>query len=177
MQMILSLSVVSCFFLGNFGIQGTIRADFHEKEPDEQRLETIINEKGYEDSPLTAAYKGLCETMMAKYAFMPTSKLRYFNNGKSKIESAIRAQKDNPELRYIRLMVQLNAPALLGYYGQVSGDIDFFINGVQNYGIDKKWIVLFTDNLLRGENLKPEDKVKLLGFKKAFDEKPFFKQV
>ena len=167
MQMILSLSVVSCFFLGNFGIQGTIRADFHEKELNEQRLEAIIGKTGYEETPLTPAYKGLCETMMARYAFLPTTKLKYFNHGKAKIEAAIRKQKDNPELRYIRLMVQLNAPSLLGYYAQVSGDIEFFINGVEHYGIDKKWIVLFTDNLLRGENLNPEDKEKLLGFKKG----------
>jgi hypothetical protein len=69
MKIILSLSVLSFVLLGNTNTQQHIRSDFHEKELNEKRLESIISQTGYEDTPLTKAYKGLCETMMARYAF------------------------------------------------------------------------------------------------------------
>jgi hypothetical protein len=93
--------------------------------------------------------------------------LKYFNNGKAKIEAAIREQKDNAELRYIRLMVQLNAPSLLGYYKEISSDIDFFISTVNDHGIEKKWFLRFTENLLQGEALETENKARLLNLKKG----------
>jgi hypothetical protein len=133
---------------------------------EEEDLKKIISHDGYRNSPLTKAYKGLSETMMAQYAFMPTSKLRYFNNGKYKIESAIKAEPSNPELRYIRLMVQLNAPSLLGYNDKISDDLNFFTINTPKFALDKKWRILFTDNLLKTKYIKPDQKSMLLKVRK-----------
>lgn len=164
MKILLSLMVVSFALSGNSGVEKQIRKDFHDGEFTEKRLETIINNNSYEKTTLTKAYKGLCETMMAEYAFLPTSKLRYFNKGKKKIQEAIQQHPDNPELRYIRLMVQLNAPAMLGYYQEIQKDLDFFVSNKQNFTGDHSWLKIFTRNLLYTKSLKPEQREKLLRF-------------
>lgn len=166
MQSLLGLSIISCVLMTTVSVNSQIRSDFHKDNHEEEDLKKIINHTEYHNSPLTKAYKGLSETMMAQYAFMPTSKLRYFNNGKYKIESAIKTEPDNPELRYIRLMVQLNAPSLLGYTKEVSDDLTFFIINAPKFALDKKWTLLFTDNLLKTKYIKPEQKSRLLKLRK-----------
>jgi hypothetical protein len=47
-------------------------------------------------------------------------KLKLFKEGKSKLEDAIAKDANNPEYRFLRLMIQENAPGIVNY----SGDID-----------------------------------------------------
>lgn len=96
-------------------------------------------------------YQGLANCVSANYAFWPSTKWSFFKTGKAKIEFAIKQNSTNPELRYIRLMVQLNAPDLVGYSDEVTSDMNFFIQHLSNYSIDRKWKVRFIDNLMKTE--------------------------
>lgn len=158
---LLSLSMASYIFLNANAAHKEIRSDFHNSQLDEDKLEQIISSLAYIESPLTNGYKGICETMMAQYVYLPTSKLRYFNSGKRKIEAAIRQSPDNGELRYIRLLVQLNAPAMLGYNAKINRDLFQFEQFVLQPGTDKKWNQIFIDNLLSAKYLNKEHRQRL----------------
>ena len=160
----LSVLVTSMCLSAQF-VQTDIRDDFHHNDLDKERLSHMIENVQYENSALTLAYKGLCETMLAEYAFLPTSKLRAFNRGKEKVETAISQSPKNCELSYIRLLVQLNAPRFLGYYDNIEQDLDYFISNC-NDQIAGKWRSIFVDNLLQGKFLSQKQKDQLLSLKK-----------
>ena len=61
----------------------------------------------------------------AKYAVNPINKLDKFNKGKSMIQSAIKLDSLDLEMRFIRFSVQNNLPAFLGYHDELSADRNF----------------------------------------------------
>jgi hypothetical protein len=58
----------------------------------------------------------------AKFAISPFTKLERFNKGKDLLEACISQNKTNVEYRFLRLMVQENAPSILGYDDAIQQD-------------------------------------------------------
>ena len=56
-----------------------------------------------------------------------TLKKRFFKQGVALIESAVKAESSNIEIRYIRLGVQENSPKFLGYHKNIEEDKDFIL--------------------------------------------------
>jgi len=71
-----------------------------------------------DDNALMLAYKGSSRAMMARSASWPTAKYKYFTEGRDMIEKAVQLQPANPEIRFLRLMIQLNIPSFLKYNNQ-----------------------------------------------------------
>lgn len=91
------------------------------------KLLAPYNEKNY---PLLSGYKAGATMMMARYVFSPFSKLSYFNKGKKMMEKAIEADKENPELRFLRFGVQTNIPFFLGYKNDIQTDKLFLLQSI-----------------------------------------------
>lgn len=84
---------------------------------------TDIAEKG--------AYEG---TLLMKKSGLITGaskKLNLFKEGSKKLESAISKDTGNTEYRFLRLMIQENAPSILGYKNNIREDSDLVR---QHYG-------------------------------------------
>jgi hypothetical protein len=143
-----------------------IRSDFHRGMFEEDKLTSLSENNSYESSNLTLAYKGVSKTMLADYMFLPTSKLSYFNDGKSLLEKAIKNEPKNPEYRYLRLLVQLNAPFFLSYNSKIDSDVLFLCNNLASFKLSKYWKLKFVDNLLAAEALSSDQEVKLKSVKK-----------
>ncbi len=71
------------------------------------------------------AYLGAFKMLWAKHSSNPLAKLSTFNAGKKYIENAVREAPENVEIRFIRLSVQKNSPAFLGYKQQIAHDRRF----------------------------------------------------
>ncbi len=56
---------------------------------------------------------------------VPAKKLAMFKQGHKKLEAAISKEPGNAEYRFLRLIVQENAPRTLGYYKSISQDSKF----------------------------------------------------
>jgi hypothetical protein len=56
-----------------------------------------------------------------------SQKLKAFKAGRVKLEAAIARESDNAEFRFLRLMIQENAPGILGYNDELEKDKDFII--------------------------------------------------
>lgn len=89
------------------------------------------------------AYEGAAEASSASCAVFPLSKLKRFNQGKNKIEQAIRQDSLDAEIRFIRYSIQSKAPAFLGYTDAVEKDLAYLMHVLSR---DK---TLFDNALLR----------------------------
>lgn len=103
-----------------------VRANYDKAVTDKKLCNQMIEDlKEAEQTPLFLAYLGALQTIWANHIFSPISKLNTFNQGKKNIEKAVSADKDNAEIRFIRLSVQKNAPSFLGYNSMIKTDEAF----------------------------------------------------
>jgi hypothetical protein len=98
-----------------------------------KKLESI----DYKDEPMLLGFKGIAYMFLAKYAFIPFSKLTYFIKGKSFLETAIEKDFYNPELWYFRFAVQVNVPFFLNYSEKIEEDKKAILEGIDNIKDDK----------------------------------------
>jgi len=91
-----------------------------------------LDKAGVNDSPVLLAYKGVALAASATAESNPISKLNRFLEGKNLVEAAINQWPENPELRLIRLSIQLTAPGFLEYNKQISIDKNHIINNLIN---------------------------------------------
>ena len=79
------------------------------------------------NKPVLLAYKGAVSTLKAKFAKSRSDKKEFFKEGVSLIESAVKADPSNVEIRYIRMSVQENSPRFLGYHKNIAEDKEFIL--------------------------------------------------
>jgi hypothetical protein len=77
--------------------------------------------------PLVKGYLAATCMVMAKHAYNPYSKFKYFIDGKNELETSIAQSPDHIELRLIRFAIQTNAPFFLGYSEDIKQDKAFLI--------------------------------------------------
>lgn len=147
-------------------LSGSIRDDFHNGENSHDSLIDIINNDSYAQTAVTKAYKGLCETMLANHSIWPVAKLNYFLRGKIRIEESVIADPENAEIRYIRLLVQLNAPSWLGYNQNIESDFAYFIKNVTLLSLSDQMQMTFVSNLLACQYVSREQINSLVSIEK-----------
>jgi hypothetical protein len=110
------------------------------------------------------AYQAVSRTMMAEFVTSPFSKLSYFKKGKNQLESIILENK-SLETIYLRLLIQLNIPSLLGYYSKIESDLDYFCSNFESSEIDEQTTQLFKETLMKTEKIGeyPDKQSKLQG--------------
>ena len=82
--------------------------------------------------PIFEGFLAVGNFFMAKHAFNPLKKMSYFNEGKKILESAVKTEPDNLEVRLMRLITQENVPKILGYYQNISEDRIFLTRSFKN---------------------------------------------
>ena len=108
-----------------------IRNEFYSAVEDENKtyaLEKYIINK-YSDnyaeySPVILAYYGAIQTLKAKHAFNPVSKLSHLISGLNRLEEAVAGSPDNLEIRFMRFSILDHVPTILGYSREMEADKD-----------------------------------------------------
>ena len=72
--------------------------------------------------PNKEAYIGALNMLKASFPASASRKLNLFKAGHKQLEAAIRKDSQNAELRFLRLMIQENAPRILGYKNDLEKD-------------------------------------------------------
>jgi len=83
-------------------------------------------------SNLLLGYKGAVEMGMARHHPNVFKKMGFFNNGKDQLEKSIEKDPDNLELRFLRLTIQTNLPAFLGYSESKEKDKAFVLANLES---------------------------------------------
>lgn len=77
---------------------------------------------GYTTAAEAPAFIGALEMRKAGLVTIPAKKLSIFKQGHKKLESVIKADPKEAEYRFLRLMIQENAPKSLGYSKNIAED-------------------------------------------------------
>ncbi len=68
------------------------------------------------------AYEGALLMKKAGMMAKPKDKINFFKSGRTKLEAAIAAEKDNVEYRFLRLIMQEHAPKIVKYRNELEED-------------------------------------------------------
>ncbi|NMH27706.1 hypothetical protein G6047_06655 [Flavobacterium sp. SE-s28] len=104
------------------------------------------------------AYKGCSETLLSKYSGVLSGKIKHMKAGAKLIDAAVAADSDNAEIRMIRLSVQENVPAIVGYKDKIGEDKVFLLANWEKSGALKDYIKNF---MLRSKSFTKEEKATL----------------
>lgn len=80
---------------------------------------TTLSEK---NKGILLGYKGAVLTLKAKHSTILKEKRAFFKEGVALLESAIEANPNNLELRFIRISIQENAPKIVKYRSNIEED-------------------------------------------------------
>ena len=99
------------------------------------------------EQQLIEAYQATATCMLAEYDLSPMSKLKYFNEGKKKLEELITIKK-GVENVYLRLLLQLNVPRILSYYKNIEEDVAYLESSLATAPIDVSYKYAMIKNLI-----------------------------
>lgn len=88
----------------------------------------LVQAKEYGDEILYTVYDGASEIILSKYLGSNMEKLKFFNRGSDKIEKAVDEDSSNTEIRFVRLVIQMNTPGFLNYDENIEEDKAFLLN-------------------------------------------------
>jgi hypothetical protein len=123
-----TLFIILLLFNNNTGIPdiALLRNLYSGAYNNEEDARQLIQETDKQsNNTMVMGYFGAAKMLMARYYFNPFTKLNTFNNGKEILESAIRSDNLSPELRYLRLTIQMNSPSFLNYNKNIKDDKAF----------------------------------------------------
>ena len=100
----------------------------------------LLEDMNHKENLHSKAYLGAAKTLVAECEFLPWTKYSYFKDGTRLIEEAIEAAPDNAEFKYLRFMVQVNAPAFLDYNAELEGDYKFIHSAIRNSTSHEVWM-------------------------------------
>lgn len=137
------LLIIMIFEVTSFGSEyqndlDYFRMAFHEMESHEEfeaYFESEIEVEEKQSINTIMAYKGACQSMMAKFVLSPFTKMKHFKEGTSLLEHSI-MQEHNVDNIYLRLLVQLNAPRMLSYYENIEADLLFLQKNLKKSNVD-----------------------------------------
>ena len=95
------------------------------------------------------AYMAAQVMLSSKFKKNPFSKIQNFKKGRKKLEKLFLEYSNSLELRYIRLAVQLNTPALLSYRDNIKEDRDFILNEIKTSKVLASEVKLYLLDFLR----------------------------
>ena len=90
------------------------------KELVQKQLDALENVK---ESSELKAFKGALQMKAAQFQKTAKAKMDLFNAGKKTLESEIKSNDGNVEYRFLRLLIQENAPKQLKYNGNIDEDV------------------------------------------------------
>lgn len=98
------------------------------------------------------AYLGAIGMKTAEFQKSAGDKLKKFKEGKVLLEKAIQSHPNNVEYRFLRLMIQENAPKILGYNSNIKEDVSLIKANINK--VPKEIKTAITNYSGVSENLK-----------------------
>ncbi|UBM58894.1 hypothetical protein LAG90_19025 [Marinilongibacter aquaticus] len=128
------------------GTEMQIRFAFH-RIASENDLNVFISNCESSDWNKADLYKSVATMRKAEYVLSPLKKFEYFKLGKEAIEAFLKANPEDVEVRYLRLMVQNNLPKFLGYSSQMEEDRLFVTRNLESSNLPLDFQSLIRQNM------------------------------
>lgn len=132
MKLILSLITAFLFYFQSSDLE-TLRNSYSKANQSNANTQAFIDvaEKQSSSDPIISGYKAAAQIMEAKVTKEKGKRKSFVKTGATSLESIIKTNPNNIELRVIRLSVQENIPKIVGYYSSLKDDKTFILS---NYG-------------------------------------------
>lgn len=101
-----------------------VMMEFHGLTSEDQEVK-FIDTYNNSENPTILAYVVAIEMKQAEYTSNPYTKLKIFNDSKTKLNTLIAENPDDAHMRYLRLMLQEKTPSFLGYNEHIEEDKKF----------------------------------------------------
>ena len=118
-------------------------------------INTYIQKVNEATFPEKDAYHGALLMKKAGLVGNPKEKLSLFKQGHKELENAISTDTKNVEYRFLRLMIQENAPGILGYKNEIKEDSGIIKGAYKTLPNEAKTALL--DYCKKSKFLKTED--------------------
>lgn len=79
------------------------------------------------------AYEGALLMKKAGVVALPKDKLKFFKAGRIKLETAIQAEPNNAEYRFLRLIIEEHAPKIVKYKADIETDAEAVKRGYKGF--------------------------------------------
>lgn len=138
-----------------------VRSSFQDASKNKSNAESfyeLVNSIEKE-SAVHIAYAGGAETILSKYLDSNIEKLKYFRQGVEKIEKAIDENPNNTEVRFVRLVIQLNSPDFLNYNENIDADKVFVLNHFSECSVSVQKMI--RDYVSKSDYFSEEEKSQL----------------
>ncbi|PHR44589.1 MAG: hypothetical protein COA32_14430 [Fluviicola sp.] len=106
--------------------------DASKNEENARAFYDLVKSEKYSDEVLYTAYNGASEVILSKYIDGSMEKLKYFKQGAKKIDKAVDQDEMNIEVRFVRLVIQMNTPEFLNYNENIDEDKEYLLNHYSN---------------------------------------------
>ena len=106
--------------------------DASKNEENARAFYDLVKSEKYSDEVLYTAYNGASEVILSKYIDGSMEKLKYFKQGAKKIDKAVDQDEMNIEVRFVRLVIQVNTPEFLNYNENIDEDKEYLLNHYSN---------------------------------------------
>jgi len=142
--------------IGN-GISDLNRAAFYKamESDDETLVDAQISALNSTPSNIQNAFLGAMTMKRAGIGINPISKLSRFKKGHKLLEDAIKEDPGNAEFRFLRLIIQENAPGILGYKDDEEKDSEFIRNSYRLLPGDLQKTITNYNKISKVLNLQP----------------------
>jgi hypothetical protein len=145
MKLILSFVTAFLVFFQTSDLEA-LRNSYAKANQSKENTQSFIDlaEKKSSSDPVISAYKAAAQIMEAKITTEKGKRKSFVKTGATSLESIIKSNPNNIELRVIRLSVQENIPKIVGYHSSLKDDKTFILNNYskQNAGL-KNYIKRF----------------------------------
>jgi hypothetical protein len=141
--LVIACVVLSMAVFGNDSDPNTVRHNFFQatQNADERAdLVAFLTQSGQMAEPFRTAYLGASKMLLAECGYTPWTKYNHFTEGKKLLEEAIASTPNEAEFRYLRFMIQLNAPSFLGYTDDVATDYAMIKHAIRNANTKASWM-------------------------------------
>lgn len=118
-------------------------------------LTTCVDRTSYEKAAVLSGYRGMCHLLAAREYLNPISKWNCFRKGSNILDKAIAADSANPEIRMLRLSVQLHAPRFIGYHSNIEEDKHVIIESL--YTLSDEDLKARIINFMAGHSITTKD--------------------
>ena len=109
-------------------------------------VEKLINiSENNLDNPVILAYYNTGKLMMLDYSYNPFEKYKVFKTKTKQMDSIVRTNPRNIEIRLLRYSLQKNSPYFLKYNSDLSSDLKFIKS---NLFKEKEYLQVYIENLL-----------------------------
>lgn len=128
--LVLLVLLISNFLFASIDLRNQFHLGLKNKKELEKTIKSI--ESKTNQTTIEIGYLGASKMVYAKYLINPYNKLKSFNEGKTLLENALKADSKNIELIYLRYICSVNAPKFLNYYQNIKNDSIYLENNVKN---------------------------------------------